>query len=73
MADMWRKYICDLLLGTLRFRIRVLYSDRGILRQWHTQEFFSGVEGYARNFFEGVQQIQLRTEGIKGDLGKVAP
>jgi hypothetical protein len=30
--------------------------------------------GVARNFFGGVQQIQLRTEGREnGDLGAVAP
>jgi hypothetical protein len=45
-------------------------------RQWHTQEFFSG--GVTPEIFlgggEGVQQIQLRTEGREnGDLGVVAP
>jgi hypothetical protein len=36
---------------------------------------FSGWgEGVARIFFEGFQQIQLRTEGREnGDLGAVAP
>jgi hypothetical protein len=37
--------------------------------------FFSGEGSFSRNFFgEGVQQIQLRTEGRQnGDLGAVAP
>ena len=40
----------------------ILYGP--IIRQWRTQELFSG----------GVQQIQLRTEDREdGDLGAVAP
>jgi hypothetical protein len=36
--------------------------------------FGGGGGGYARNFFEGVQQLQLRIEGREnGDLGAVAP
>jgi hypothetical protein len=46
----------------------------GVCVQWRTQEFFQG-GGVRQEFFSGgVQQIQLRTEGIEnGDLVAVAP
>jgi hypothetical protein len=41
--------------------------------QWRTEEFFWGVAGLRQEFFSGVQQIQLRTEGREnGDLGAIA-
>jgi hypothetical protein len=42
--------------------------------QWRIQEFFRGEGGLRQEFFWGVQQIKLRTEGREnGDLGAVAP
>jgi hypothetical protein len=57
-------------VSTVRRRIIALFlQDKAVAYP----EIFSG-EGFARNFFRGVQQIQLRTEGREnGDLGTIAP
>jgi hypothetical protein len=46
------------------------------LFQWHTQEFFFfwGGGGLSQECLEGIQQIQLKTEGRENlDLDAVAP
>jgi hypothetical protein len=64
--------VCALFAIIGGFSVRLI-TDRSDIASGVPRNVF-GVEGFARNFFRGVQQIHLRTEGREnGDLGAVAP